>query len=129
MNKRAFTLVETIFSALFISLVVLAIMNLYPAAMVAVKRSEGRIQANLLAQSVLERMRTENYDSLAPGPGPAFAAETHDGTTYTPTVTIFDPDTTPGSDFTMGLRVQVQWEVKGQQYAVTQETLVSALHR
>lgn len=130
---RGFTLVETIFSALVISLVILAIMNLYPSAMVAIKRSEGRIQANLVAQSVLERMRTVKFEDLSPGyvppAGPPFDPVSLDGVTYTPTVEVYDPDPAVGHDFTMAIRARVGWEVRGQQYEVVQETWVHALKR
>lgn len=64
---RGFTLVETIFSTLFISLTVLAIVNLFPGAYLSVKKSETRLQSDYIAQSVIEDLRNIGVGRLTPG--------------------------------------------------------------
>lgn len=63
-GRRGFTLVETIFSTLFISLTVLAIINLFPGAYLSVKRSETQLQADLLANSILEDLRATPFAEI-----------------------------------------------------------------
>ncbi len=134
---RAFTLIETIFSALVISLVLLAIMNLYPSALVAVKKSESRIQATNIALSVLEEMRATPFSELTipfvmPA-APPFEPVNLDGVTYTPTVTVYDTPAvgTPATedDYLKGIQVTVAWESRGIQHQITEETWVHALKR
>lgn len=59
-----FTLVETIFSTLFISLTVLAIVNLFPGAYLSVKRSETQLQADLIAKSIVEEIRAMDHKTI-----------------------------------------------------------------
>lgn len=61
---RGFTLVETIFSTLFISLTVLAIVNLFPGAYLSILRSETSIQADSVARSVLDVLRGIEFSAL-----------------------------------------------------------------
>lgn len=65
-TMNAFTLVETIFSTLFISLTVLAIVNLFPGAYLSVKKSETRFQSDYIAQSIIEELRTISFSELVP---------------------------------------------------------------
>lgn len=65
-QRRGFTLIETIFATFIISVVIVAIFDLFPSSMVAIKRSEMQIEANDIAQSVLEDMRAVPFDSLTP---------------------------------------------------------------
>lgn len=65
-HRRGFTLVETIFSTLFIGLTVLAIMNLFPGAYLSVKTSESNLQADFIAKSVVDEIRSNlNFQELA----------------------------------------------------------------
>lgn len=88
MNRRraGFTLVETIFATLFIGLTVLAIVNLFPGAYLSIRRSETAIQADLLARSVLDELRTVPFQTLQKGlyngSGPPFESVTVDKIVY-----------------------------------------------
>lgn len=86
MLTRGFTLVETIFSTLFISLTVLAIVNLFPGAYLSVKKSEVQLQADLLANSLMDEMRNRPWSQLVDGPftsaEPIFGDVNYDGITY-----------------------------------------------
>jgi hypothetical protein len=99
-----FTLVETIFSSLFISLTVLAIVNLFPGAYMSVKKSETRLQGDIIAESIIEDLRTIDFnkeprpipfDGLDPTSVPAAHSVEYDsivvdGTRYFPTVTVYN---------------------------------------
>lgn len=62
--SKGFTLIETIFSTLFISLTVLAIVNLFPGAYLSVKKSEAQLQSDIIANSIIEEIRATRYQSL-----------------------------------------------------------------
>ena len=131
-HRRGFTLVETIFSTLFISLTVLAIINLFPGAYLSVKRSETQLQADMLAKSIIEELRVTPFNLLISGPytksGPPFDLKKLDGITYSPQVTIYD---VPGTDpsIVRGVKVQVSYRVGPTSKSEIHETYIHALTR
>jgi Tfp pilus assembly protein PilV len=130
-NPRGFTLVETIFSTLFISLTVLAIINLFPGAYLSVKKSEAQLQSDLIANSILEELRsTGNFDNLPAGPylesEEPFVTKKVDGITYSPKVSIYDvTDTDPL--LVRGVIVEVTYRVRTIEKTVVYETYLHSL--
>lgn len=57
-HNKGFTLIETIFSTLFIGLTVLAIMNLFPGAYLSIGASERTLQADIIAKSLMDQLRS-----------------------------------------------------------------------
>ncbi|MBI3926022.1 MAG: type II secretion system protein [Armatimonadetes bacterium] len=148
-TERGFTLIETIFATFIFSMVIIALFNIYPTAAVAVKRSEGQIQANAIAQSCLEEMRAMSFDSLTtrtwtpPAQAP-FTAQTLDGITYTPTCEVLhpndlpynlaaatDPSSNPANEprYMKILRVSVSWEFQSKVRTTVCETWVHNVPR
>ena len=126
---RGFTLIETIFSSLIISLVVLTIFNLFPSSMTAIKRSETEIQAGNLAQSQLEGLRTLDYDGLtALRSSPPSGNVDIDGTTYNFVVAIADVSS-PVSDPNriQSVSVTVTWTLRNRDYEIIRETWMHAI--
>lgn len=65
-RSRGFTLIETIFSTLFIGLSVLAIMNLFPGAYLSIGASERTLQADIVAESVMDELRSKwRFDTFS----------------------------------------------------------------
>ena len=123
--SRGFTLVETIFSTLFISLTVLAIVNLFPGAYMSVKKSETRLQSDIIAQSIIEELREVRFNDLPPekildGLSRTAASDPNsyeyeslqvDGTRYFPTVTLYElADTDP--EIVRGVRVEIGYQTR-----------------
>jgi Tfp pilus assembly protein PilV len=113
MNQRGFTLVETIFSTLFIGIAVLAIVNLFPAAYLSIRKSEMQIQADIIAKSVLDDLRLVPFQLLdtnftAPLDVEPYKERVIEGITYRSEVEIYE---VPGSkfDFLKGVRVTVKY--------------------
>lgn len=118
-GKDGFTLVETIFSTLFISLTVLAIVNLFPGAYLSVKKSETRLQSDIIAQSIVEDLRTTAFtqppfNKLGNAVPDSYSEEYEsivvDGVRYFPTVTVYnvaDMDPT----IVKGVSVKVEYRV------------------
>lgn len=130
--RRGFTLVETIFSTLFVSVAVLAIVNLFPGAYLSIAKSETRLQADNVANSVMDEVRITPFSELPIGPysvaAPPFEPWTVENTTYLPRVTIYE---VPGTDFTVlkGVRVEVSYRVHATIQTVTHETYIHGLIR
>lgn len=130
MTSRApgFTLIETIFSTLFIGVTVLAIVNLFPGAYLSIRQSETRIQADVIAESVLDELRATvdllnlpngDYDAA----GAPFEPVTVEGIVYTPNVTFSD---VPGMESKSGslrkVTVTVTYRLQLSEKTVVHET-------
>jgi type II secretory pathway pseudopilin PulG len=113
-----FTLVETIFSTLFISMTVLAIVNLFPGAYMSTKKAETRLQSDIIAQSIIEDLRNTAFtqppfvslgDSVPNSHTQELDSLEVDGTRYFPTVTVYNlADTDP--KIVKGVRVEVAYQ-------------------
>jgi len=113
-KHRGFTLIETIYSTLLFGFIIITLVNLYPSSFLAIKRGEGTLVGDALAQATLEELRSKPFDTYAPemvlNPGPS--PWIYGGTTYTPTVEVFwPPGTAPSPGFLKGYRVTVKWRV------------------
>jgi len=62
--RRGFSLIETIFAASILSIVIMVLFNLYPSSLLAVRRAEHRLEATTLAQSILESKRAMPFSQL-----------------------------------------------------------------
>lgn len=62
--RRGFSLIETIFAASILSIVLMVLFNLYPSSLLAVRRAEHRLEATTLAQSILESKRAMPFSQL-----------------------------------------------------------------
>ncbi len=135
MNQRrqqAFTLIETIFSTLFIGVTVLAILNLFPGAYLSLRKSETTIQADLITKSIVDELRLVPFSELQVGykcpPQPPFESWKVEGVTYTPAVEIYEvPDTK--FDFLKGVRVTVTYRINLSETKLVHETYLHKLIR
>ncbi len=101
---------ELILSFFLLGLVVVLIFNLYPTSVASVRYSGQRLQANALAESLLQQQLAIPFSQLVPGPPRALPAVDGQGTRFQPTLEIFPADrpaTKPG--LLLGLRVRVTW--------------------
>lgn len=128
--RRGFSLIETIFSSLVIALVVLTVFNLFPSAMVAVKRSETQVQADLLAQSLIDQMKIRPINQLRDLI--TLGAQTNtvriDGTDFTHTVEVSNLSTPP-EELLLSVHVTVDWRLRNKDYTVERESWVHAIPR
>ncbi len=118
--NRGVSLLETILAGFIISLVTMAVFNIFPTSAMAVKRGEMQLLADAIAERELEQLRVAPFDSLALGPGPAVAPETRYGTTFNTAITI---SRVPGSDEDVLKRatVVVTWTHSNKNYTSTRE--------
>lgn len=108
-----------------VSLVIIFLANLFPVTLYALRHSENRTQANLLAQSLLESMRTAPFAQLAALPP---GQVTNDGVVYRFESAVED---VAGADprFLKRLKVQVRWQARSEEKSLTHEVLVHAVRR
>ena len=148
-QRPGFTLVETIFSSLFIGIAVLAIVNLFPGAYLSIRQSETTLQADIIAKSVIDELRLVQFRVLTPDPpdgrlkesptegpgvydyhevGQPFDPVTVEGITYTPKVVIYE---VPGTqfDFLKGVRVTLSYRRQLVDREIKYETYLHKLIR
>lgn len=128
-RRRGFTLLETIFSSLFIGVTVLAIVNLFPGAYLSIRQSETITQADYVAKSIMDDLRS-NLDLEHEDPAQlAYEPRTIEGIVYTPRAELFN---VPGLDdeasrlSIRGVRVTVSYRLSLSEKKVVHETY---LHR
>ncbi len=121
------TLMETVVSCFVLCLVMLALFNLFPSSMYALKRGECQILAEQEAQTWVEIYRAESFDSLTPGGAPiTLPTRSVNGVVYNPVLSIFTPAGTR-ADLVKGLRVTVSWTFQSVTRNIQREVWVSKL--
>ncbi len=122
--RRGVTLAESILAIFLMSLIVLLIFNLYPTAMMSLRGSGQNLQANDVANSVLDEYQEKRFNTLVVGAPIQLPNRPGRGTEYTPVVEIFDVER-PGVDKTRikGIRVTVSWVDQGVAHKLVRETL------
>lgn len=117
--KCGFTLVEMIITTALIGMIILFLFNIYPNAVLAIKRGEHRLKASYVAQAVLEKkMASSFYDIDAPLTEKSLTGD--DGMIYTVSCETFHlPDTNPQN--LRRLKVTVIWEEQRSRCSVFKE--------
>ncbi|MCA9791260.1 MAG: type II secretion system protein [Candidatus Eremiobacteraeota bacterium] len=119
MRSRGISLVETIVAFTVLSTALLVMLNLFLGSHKAVAHSERMLAADSLARSLLQEQMAVPFEGLELGTvNPP--AQTSDGTTYAPEVTIFEvPDSKV--ELLKGILVRVVWQdAQGQRETVHQ---------
>ncbi|MBS2039744.1 type II secretion system protein [bacterium] len=116
------SLVETIFAFFIMTLVILAVINLFPSSLMANRRSELSLQANALADRVLEEARAGGFSQLTAGVRPPVTVQV-DSVAYTQ---VFQVGQVPGQDFNSlrSLKVRITWSVAGHPQELVREVWV-----
>lgn len=123
------TLAETIIASCLLGLVVLAIFNLLPTSLMAMRQAEQQIRADQIAQETLELARQLPYEDLAVGmPAPQPAAVHEAGVVFTPAVEIYQVSGTQVDEI-LRIRVVVDWRFRGLDKRVSQETYRANVRR
>ncbi len=135
-HPTGFTLVETIFSTLFISVAVLAIVNLFPGAYLSIRKSEATIQADIIAKSLIDEMRLMRFEDFREGEefrpnpsSPVFEAQTIDGMTYKPTVEVLETPAVPGvrKEHLKHVKVTIAYRLGLSEKSIVHETYLHKL--
>ena len=126
--SRGFSLLETILAGFVISLVTMAIFNIFPTSSMAAKRGEMQMLADSIATRELEQLRATDFDALILGPGPVVAPETHYGTTFNAQLRILN-EPSSSTDVLKRLQAVVSWNHSNRNYSVTHESWVLSVEQ
>lgn len=130
MRRRGLSLLETVLSFCIVALMVVMIFSLYPAAMSTVRLSGQKLQADALADSLLEQYQAAPFDSLAPGSEPSLPPVDGQGTRFQPVVQfeeVSDPEVDAG--LLRRIRVSVSWTEHGMTRARIREVVRARVQR
>ena len=124
--KRGFSLAETIIASFLVSLVTLAIFNLFPSSAMMVKRGEMALIADSLAHNQLEELRNQPFESLTVGSVATPEPVTNNGVEYSLQAEILAH---PGSDpdALKIARVTVTWSHARKDYSAVGEAWLSSV--
>lgn len=121
---------ETVVSCFVLCLVMVALFNLFPSSMYALKRGECQLLAEQEAQSWLEIYRAQPFDSLPNSAGPLAlpARPPVNGVTYSPEVTIIDGASAGyRTDLIKGIDIKVSWTFQSNTRSIQRREWVSKL--
>ena len=127
MRSRGFSLLEAVLALFLLSLITILLANLLPSSRLTIKKGENRYQAQLLAESVLDRTRAERFDQLALG-NTTLDPEERGGTTYQLTREVGTVDGHP-ADRLLSIKVRVTWREKTGDLELVRETYLANVPR
>lgn len=110
-RQRGLSTTETIFSLFVVTLLVVLVLNLFPATMLGIRRNEHRLQAEEVAQSTLDQYQVKAFDELVLG-NTALPSVRLQNFEYTVAVRVSE-DTVQPSDRLRNIKVTVGWVHRG----------------
>lgn len=123
MKARGFSLIETILATFVLSLITMAVFNIFPSSVMAVKRGEMELEADSLAQQQLEECRARPFDTLTVGPLPAVAPVTVTGTTFAIRGRV-RPVAGSSVDHLKAIEVTVEWTHSAKSHTIIREAWI-----
>ena len=123
MKRPGFTLIETMLGFFLLLFVMIVVAGLLPSAMLATRRSECEMQADSLAQALLEETRAHGFYSLPSSPQ-TLSARTLAGVSYRRELRTFVPEHA-NANYLKGIRATVSWEYRNRKYEIVRETWLS----
>ena len=122
------SLIEVIFSLALLAGVALLVLNLFPTSMVTVKKAEQRMQANLLAETLLAEQAAAPFETLLVGGPPLTRTERVGNVEYNTRVVILEiPDR--NTDYLKNVRVSIDWKVQNLQHSLVRELWVANIKK
>jgi Tfp pilus assembly protein PilV len=143
MSRRGLSLLEVVFTASLLAVVLMVLMNVIPTAMLSVRKSEHRVLAQTVAQAVVDECRAAPFSRLVSnqsvntstaGPlGDMLRRCKQEGTDHV----VFEPrlvlSTVPGTtvprDSLCQVDVTVSWKYRDDTYSVERRLRLSSLPR
>ena len=118
-RQRGITATETIFSLFIVTILVVLVMNLFPATMLGIRRTEQRLQAEEIAQSTLDQYMIESFSDLTLGDTnlPAVKLKNFE---YAVVVNVSE-DTAQPSDRLRLIKATVSWTHRGKEESLSRE--------
>lgn len=127
-QQRGLSLLETIFSLAVLGLIAIVVLDLFPASMLAARHNEQKMQAEMLAESILADYVAQPFEKLVLGPPQNLAPVTIDGMEFRPRVSIYQVQA-HNTDHLRGVTVRIGWTFRQHQRHVERELWVANLKR
>lgn len=121
-KSRAVTLAESVLAIFLLALTIVLVFNLYTRSMATLRVSAQKIQADAIAQSILEDQMTEKFADLAVGTK-VLPKVPGKGCQFEPTLEILDMTEPPGVDTAMikRMRVTIRWKDRHTDHILVRE--------
>lgn len=116
-SQRGLSATETICSLFLITILVILVINLFPATLLSVRYSEQRLQAEEVAQTVLAREFERPFFELALGENDRESIQLG-GMRYAPRVIVSEDK---DSSSLLHIKVEVRWVFRGQEKMLSRE--------
>jgi hypothetical protein len=122
-RNHAVSIAESVLAVFLLSLTVVLIFNLFPRSMATLRVSGQKLQADAVADSVLEEYMVVSFKDLRPGPPQVLPKVPGRGTEFEPSVEIFDMTGPVGVDPTMikRIKVTVRWKDRNMDHVLVRE--------
>ncbi|MEW6280342.1 MAG: hypothetical protein AB1758_17060 [Candidatus Eremiobacterota bacterium] len=124
------SLLETLLGFFLVTLLVVLILNLLPMAMASTRLAGQRVEADAVADSILDVYTDLPYSRLTPGETGRLPDRPGRGTVFQPRVEIFEvKDSLSEPGLLLGIRVHVDWTDHGVRRTRTREVWRSRVRR
>lgn len=120
-RRRGLSVAETIAATSLLCLLLISVVNIFPAVLTTVELTRQRNTANLLAHDALEVVAARPFGGLEIGAQDVSTIPVP--TNFTLSVEAFEVDEYE-SEFLLGLRSRVSWQYRDQTREVVQELYV-----
>ena len=124
--KRGFGLVDAIFATAVLLLIGLFVLNLFPGSLLAIAMTRDRLQANNLCQGEMATARHTGFSELSFETTERTVAA--DGTSFLIRREVY-PIEGRDDSLVRGVKVTVEWTVRGKTRDVRLETYLSSIRR
>ncbi len=122
-KTRAVTLAESVLAIFLLALTVVLVFNLYTRSMATLRISAQKLQADAIAQSILDDYMAVKFADMTVGPQPPLARVPGKGCEFEPSVEILDMTSPAGVDPTLikRIRVTVRWKDRHNDHVLVRE--------
>lgn len=127
-SVRGLSLIETIFSLAVLGLIAIVVLDLFPASMLASRHNEQKMQAEMLAESLLATEAARPFDRLVIGPAQPVPPSTVDGVEYRPELEVRQVED-KNVDYLKSVIVRVRWDFRNNRRMVERELWVANVAR
>jgi hypothetical protein len=151
MKRRGLSLVDVIFTASLLAVIFMVMMSLLPTAILSVKQTQHRLEANTLAGTILDECRSGAFENLLINydvdPNSPFTVDlttpgalgdvlrrtprrNHYGVEYTPRIVLAkSPTSTLPRGMLAQVRVEVRWRERNQEFEVVRILQIAKVNR
>lgn len=126
-RRRGFSVLESVVAICLLALVMVCLFTLYPVTGLSVTESRQSLEAQSLADSMLEQLQAESFSSVALGVSD-WSPVTRNGVEYSRHLEVF-PVQGRDPDFLRAVEVRVSWKSATRSRQIVREQWLSSVGR